>query len=253
MKKLLLMSAVAILFVSAGCNCPCGLFTKKENAESIVAKMQKAVDVSGKQDKITSALIIYDSHLGEKKNSRITLKLKEKGKIRLKVSRENSIMIRACNGKTGWEYVTGKGLRILKAQELKELKFQAAYLSPNVNFNKLFPKIELDGTQKAAGSECWKLICTPEAKFQTSSVIMFVDKKTYMVVKTIEKLKKAKKVVNISTYFGDYEELDGVMTPFMMVSQLDGQIMESKLVSAKWNAKIADSEFNVPKTLSKAK
>ncbi|MCK4983756.1 MAG: outer membrane lipoprotein-sorting protein [Victivallaceae bacterium] len=253
MKKLLLMTAVATLFVSAGCNCPCGFSGKKEKAESIVAKMQKAVDVSGKQNKTTSAVIVYDSHLGKKKNSRITLKLKKSGKIRLEVRRENSLMIRACNGKVGWEYITGKGLRFLKAAELNELKFQAAYLAPNVKFDKLFPNIKLDGSKEAAGVDCWKLVCTPDAKFKLAPVIMLVDKNNYLVIKTIEEYKKAGKVIKIATYFGDYEDYDGIMTPFMMVSQVDGKLLESKLVSVKWNAKIADIEFATPKTLSKAK
>jgi outer membrane lipoprotein-sorting protein len=253
MKKLLFMTAAAILFVSAGCNCPCGVFTKKESAESIVAKMQKAVDVSGKQDKINSAIIVYDSHLGNEKKGRITLKLKKKAKIRLEMRRGDSIMIRACNGKVGWEYATGKGLQMLNAKELNELNFQAAYLAPNAKFNKVFSNIKLAGSEKSAGVDCWKLVCTPQVEFHTNPVTMLVDKSNYLVIKTIETVKRNKKDIEIITYFGDYEELNGIMTPFMMVSQINGKILESKLISAEWNAKISNAEFAVPKILQKAK
>lgn len=252
MKKLLLMTAAAILFVSAGCNCPCGVFTKKENAESIFAKMQKAVDVSGKQKTLKSALIVYDTHLGKKDKSKITLKVKEKAKIRLEIRSGESIVVKACDGKKGWEYLTGKGLRMLSAEEVRELKIEASYLSPTIKFDKLFANVKLDGSQKIDGVDNWKLICYPQAKFKMSSVTMFVDKKTYLVSKTIEANSKNPDE-DITTYYGDYEEYNGMVLPFMMVSQLDGRILEFKLISTEWNAEIADSEFAVPKTLSKSK
>ena len=252
MKKLLLMTAAAILFLSAGCNCPCGLFTQKENAESIFANVQKAIDVSGKQESYKSALIVYNTHLGEKANSKITIKVKEKGKVRIEVRRKNKLLIKACDGKKGWEYYTGKGLRTLKAKEVRELKLEAAYLAPSIRFDKLFSDVKLDGTQKINGVENWKLICSPRANLATSTVTMFVDKKTYLISKTIEVHPK-KKNENVTTYYGDYEDYNGIVLPFMMVAQVGGRILEFKLISAEWNAKIADSEFAMPRTLSKAK
>ena len=111
----------------------------------------------------------------------------------------------------------------------------------------------MDASAKSAGVECWKLVCTPKIKYNTAPVILFVDKENYMVIKTIETIKKAGDLIEIVTYFGDYEEHNGIMTPFMMVSQIGDQIMESKLISAEWNVNIADSEFNTPRTLSKSK
>jgi len=252
MKKLLLMTAAATLFVSAGCKCPCGIFSKKENSESIFAKMQKAVDVSGKQETLKSALIVYDTHLGKKDKSQITLKVKEKAKIRLEVRSGQSVFIRACSGKKGWEYSTGKGLRMLSAKEIRELKIEASYLSPTIKFDKLFASVKLDGSQKVDGVDNWKLICYPQAKFKMSSITMFVDKKTYLVSKTIEANSKNPNE-DITTYYGDYEEYNGMVLPFMMVAQVGGRILEFKLISTEWNAEIDDSEFAVPRTLSKSK
>ncbi len=252
MKKLLLMTAVVILFASAGCNCPCGIFSKNENAESIFAKMQKAIDVSGKQKTIKSALIVYDTHLGKKDISKITLKGKEKGKIRIEIRNGKSIVVKACDGKKGWEYTTSKGLRMLNAKEVRELKLEASYLSPAIKFDKLFARAELDGSEKINGVDNWKLICYPHAKFKMSSVTMFVDKKTYLVSKTIEANSK-NEGEDIITYYGDYEEYNGIVLPFMMVAQAGGRILEFKLISVEWNAEIADSEFAIPKTFSKSK
>ena len=250
MKKLLLMAAALTLLTVAGCQCP---WMNKESADSIAAKMQKAVDVSGKQKNITSAVIIYNSHLGKEKLSKVILKLKEKGKIKLIIRRKNSIMMKAFDGKTGWMYTTGKGLRFLNSKELEDLKFSAIYLAPNIKFDKIFADVKLDGSEKAAGIDCWKLICTPDAKFHSEPVVMLVDKKTYLVVKTIEKVNMKKKDFTVDTYFGDYEELDGIMTPLMMVSQMGKKILESKLISVQWNAPIDDSEFTMPKILNNAK
>jgi len=252
MKKLLLMTAAAALFVSAGCNCPCGLFTKKENAESIFTKMQNAVDVSGKQKTFKSVRVVYYTHLGKKDKSKITLKIKKDAKIRLEIRSDKLLVIKTCDGKSGWEYATGKGVRMLNAKEVRELKVEASYLCPTIRFDKLFANVKLDGAQKVDGVDNWKLTCYPHAKFKMSSITLFVDKKTYLVSKSIEANSKNQDE-DITTYYGDYEEYNGIVLPFMMVAQLGGRILEFKLISAEWNAEIADSEFNVPKTLSKSK
>jgi len=250
MRKLLLMTAAATLFLSAGCNCT--WLTQRENADSIFAKMKKAIDVSDKQKNIKSAVIVYDTHLGKKEQSRITLKVKEKTGIRLEIRSGKSLEVRACNAKGGWAYSTGKGLRTLNAKEIRELKIEASYLSPTIKFDRLFASAKLEGSEKIDGVDNWKLICYPYAKFKVSSVTMFIDKKTYLVTKTVEANSKNEEE-DITTYYGDYEEYNGIVMPFMMVAQLGGRIVEFKLISAEWNAEIANSEFAVPEALGKSK
>ena len=146
-----------------------------------------------------------------------------------------------------------KGLRILKAKESRELKFLAVYLAPNVKYTQLFSKVDLAGEGKAAGIQCWKLTCTPLAKFKTKPITIFVSKDSYLVIKTIEKLEVEKEMMDVSTFFGNYKNVGGIMTSKLMISHIGDQIMESKLVSAEWNVKLSDAEFDKPKTLSKAK
>ena len=250
MRKLLLMTAAVTLFLSAGCNCP--WFTQKEDADSIFAKMQKAIDVSGKQKTIKSAVIVYDTHLGKKEQSKLTLKVKEKTGIRLEIRSGKSLVVKACDNKGGWEYTTAKGLRKLNAKEIRELKLEASYLSPTIKFDRLFASAKLDGSEKIEGVDNWKLICYPHPEFKLSSVTMFVDKKTYLVSKSIEKNSKNEED-DVITYYGDYEEYNGMVMPFMMVAQIGECILEFKLISAEWNTEIDNSEFAVPKALGKAK
>jgi hypothetical protein len=252
MKRILLTAACGLLLAAVGCNSICGESCK--NADSIVTEMEKAVNVSNKSTLPSSAIIIYDSGIGDKNKSQVTLKLKAHNKIRLEIKRKDSIMVSAFNGKKGWEYITGKKLRVLQGNELAELKYQAAYLAPNVKLKKLFSTIKLAGSAEAAGIKCWKLICTPRACFESQPVELFVDKEKFLVVKSIEKIDKEKKIIEITTYFGDYEDKDGIMVPQLMISQINGtQLLESKLVSVKWDAYLADSEFDMPKALTSAK
>ena len=252
MKRILLTAACGLLLAGVGCNSICGGSCK--SADSIVAEMEKAVNVSHKSTLPSSAVIVYDSGIGDKNKSLVTLKLKAHDKIRLEIKRQNSIMVSAFNGQKGWEYITGKKLRELQGNELAELKYQAAYLAPNVKLKKLFSNIELAGSAEAAGIKCWKLICTPHARFESQPVEIFVNKDNFLIVKSVEKIDKDKKVIEITTYFGDYEDKDGIMVPQLMVSQINGtQLLESKLVSVKWDAYLADSEFDMPKALTASK
>ena len=85
-------------------------------------------------------------------------------------------------------------------------------------------------------------------------MIIMIDKKSYFVIKTIEQYDSNKKVIQIVTYFGDYENNNGIMVPNMMVSQINGKhLLESKLVSAKWNVNLKDSLFEKPEMLAKVK
>lgn len=253
MKKLQVMTAALLLLAAAGCkgpSCHCG---KKETVESIVAKMEQAVDVAKQKNKITSALFVYDSGIGNKNRSRVTLKLKAKGKIRLEVALKNSLMVKASNGKTAWKYTNRRGLVKLNDQELKDLGFQASYLTPDLNYNKLFSKIELKGKAKVGGKKCWELLCTPRSEFKLKPVQTFVDQKNYFVVKTVENYVEDGKEVEMITYFGEYKDIDGIMVPRLMVFQRNDQILETELVSAEWNVELPDSEFDMPEKLGTAK
>jgi hypothetical protein len=73
-----------------------------------------------------------------------------------------------------------------------------------------------------------------------------------LVTKTIEANSKNEEE-DITTYYGNYVEYHGIVMPFMMVAQLGERIVEFKLISAEWNAEIANSEFAVPESLGKSK
>jgi outer membrane lipoprotein-sorting protein len=252
MKKLQIMAAALLLFAAAGCKCP-WCCCKKATAENIVAKMEKAVDVANKKEKITSAVLVYDSGIGNKNRSKVTLKLKAKDKIRLEVTLKNTLMVKASNGKTAWQYTNTKGLVKLNDHELNDLKFQASYLSPGVNYYKIFSNIELKGTAEVAGQKCWELVCTPCPEFKLKPVVTFVNKENYFVVKTVENYVEEGEEVEMITYFGDYEDVDGVMLPRQMVFQRNDKVLETELVSAEWNAEIPDSDFEMPVKLGTAK
>ncbi|MFA7184903.1 MAG: hypothetical protein WC082_08420 [Victivallales bacterium] len=253
MKKLQIMTAVLVLFALAGCRCPWCCCGKKETAESIVAKMEQAVDVSKQKNKITSAVLIYDSGIGDRNRSRVTLKLKAPGKIRLEAAMKDTLMVKAFNGKIAWEYTNAKGLVKLGGKELNDLRFQASYLSPGVNYRKLFSKIELKGKAEVAGEKCWELVCTPRPEFKLKPVITFVNRKNYFVVKTVENFIENGQDVEMITYFGEYKDIDGFMVPGMMVFQRNDRILETELVSAEWNVELPDFDFDMPVKLGAAK
>jgi outer membrane lipoprotein-sorting protein len=254
MKKLLLATTVMLSIVFVGCNSTSENSAKDETAESIVSKIHKATDVSGERESINSALLVYNSGTGDKDESEVTLKIRKDGKFRLEVRRDNKLMVKAYDGKSGWEYTTDKGLRVLEGNELNELKFQSVYMVPDFDFYRLFAKVELAGDKKVAGVDCWELVCTPKAEFESQPVIICVNKSNYLITKTIEQLDVKDKVVEIVTFLGDYENIDGIMTAQLMISQIDNsKLAEVKLVKAEWNVKFADSEFAEPLALSRTK
>lgn len=253
MKKLLLVIAAVFIISAAGCKC-CWFGEEKTKGEQILAESCKATDVDGKRGDIDSVVVVYNSKDSDNAKCQVTFKYQEPEKIRLEVKGRDNMMLRLFDGKEGWEYITGKNLRPLDKKEIEEMKFQAVYLNPAVDYRKLFAKVKLIGEAEVAGDMCWQLACTPLKKFKSKNVEIFIDKKSKMIRKTVERLKIDNDIVEFVTFFGDYENIDGIMVPQILVSQIDGNpLIESNLVSVHLNISLRRTEFEKPLRLSNTK
>ena len=65
----------------------------------------------------------------------------------------------------------------------------------------------------------------------------------------IEKHIMKDQTVEITTVYENYEDIDGVVVPMTIISEVENKIREVKIESVKWDEDLPDSDFEPPKTL----
>lgn len=243
-----ILICLSLLLVFSGCQ---SVFSPQ--VESLLDKMRTKVDPQGKLDSITSQIIKGTLLRRSLKNKRasITVKIQNPDMLRFDIIIPGDVsLVKAFDGKSGWEYSTKRGYRDLKGDELNTLKFQAAFLNPAKKAKDVFSSITIDGEAKVMGQPCYKIICQPKKEFNCQPITMFVDKKTYLLRRRIEKQENpAVGTVTVSTIMDHYKSFDGILVPQTIISYVNGDLTEYDINSVRWNEKINISTFNPPELL----
>jgi outer membrane lipoprotein-sorting protein len=243
MKRLVVMScaAAAVLWLTG-----CQMLPWNPSAESILQKMDKTADPGHKLPGIKSSVFTYDMIADGKNRSECTVSLKSPYMFRFENKTPTDIHIIGYNGKSGWEFDSGCGLRSIAGQELNELRFQSVYLSPNSTPKDIFARTTLDGSEMVDGESCWKLTGYPLAEFNVKPISIFIGKNSNLLRKTVETQSAGSSASIVTTYFRDYKLSDGMLMPFTVVTVTSEQTINCKLKTVQWNPALPDSLFVPP-------
>ncbi len=243
------MRKLAVFFVSLliiGSFTGCTWIKCQPDVNEIIIRVKKKNDPGDKAKNIKSAIFKY-SCVNDNEKSRITILLKRPGKIKI-ISRTGSEFWEcAFDGKRAWEYSNTKGLNFLKEAKSNEIRLQAFLLSPSIDIKKVFKNIKIDGSAKIGGEDCWKLLCQPADTFKSQAIIVFVTKKTNLIVKAIEEHDEDDgEVIQVVTLFKEYKMFQGFLLPVKTITEIDGDVTESTLVDIILDDEIPDSVFAAP-------
>ena len=241
-----LICATLVLVVT-GCQS-----TFSPQVDSLLDKMRSKVDPQGKLKTTTSKIVEGTLRRNSKdKGATMSVKVQSPDLLRFDViipGKES--IVKAFDGKVAWEYSTKNGYKDLTGHALEAMKFQAAFLNPQKKATNIFSSIIMDGEDKVMGQPCYKLICKPKKEFGANPITMFVDKKTFLLKKRIEKQGNVKfGYFTVSTILHDYKSFDGILVPQAIISNANGNIMELNVTAVKWNEKIHISAFDPPEIL----
>ena len=220
--------------------------------EKLLTKMQTKIDPLDKIKNIDTKIVTGNLIKNSKdQKSTITLKMKKPNKLRFDIVVPGMFtIIKGFDGKNAWVYNTKSGAKELQGPSYDYLKFQADFMNPARDFKKIFSSISFTGKEKVAGVDCYKLTCKPKPQYNVKPIILFVDRKTALIKKRImEQGSEQEGFFKISTIFDDYRNVDGILVPFEIISQVKDTLMEYKVTSVKWNEPIDDSVFTFPKNL----
>ena len=106
-----------------------------------------------------------------------------------------------------WENSAVMGPRVKKDQE-KEQAIREASMNATLNWRKLFPKVELAGSEVVNGEECYKVVMTPATGH---AEIMYFQKKSGLAVKTTTVASSPMGEIPVEVLVSDYKNFGGVL------------------------------------------
>jgi len=146
------------------------------------------------------------------------------------------------NGTTFWENSPMAGPRLLEGPELAMTRRTSA-LNAELNYEKLFKKIETVGIEAVNDRPHYKVALTPE---EGAPMFQFFDKETGLMSKTAMTMQMQMGEMAVESFISDYREVDGVKLPFSTSQKVQGVEMKMTVKEVKNNVEIPADKFNLP-------
>lgn len=165
----------------------------------------------------------------------------------LKYVRFESAMIgkmeSGCNGEAAWDLSVMQGASVKEGKELEKELFNSVFNS-ELLWKDRYTSIDVLGEEEIDGTACYKLVLTPAVG---NTVTTYIDKETWLTVKTETVDESPTGSVTIVSNLSDYREVDGVKLPFKTKLVLMGaQQMTTTLDSVEFNVEIPEGVFELP-------
>ena len=147
------------------------------------------------------------------------------------------------DGKNAWSINPLQGSRDKSGEELVQTKLRYDFYR-DINLDKLYPKIELKGTEKVGANEAYVLIATPD---NLPSETFYFDTKSGLLIRQDITATSPEGKTPSKNFFEDMREIDGVKIPFRMRTILPQFEVVTTLTEVKNNIVVEDAKFTKPK------
>ena len=170
-------------------------------------------------------------------------------KVRLDISIQGLTLIQAYDGQTGWQVApfTGKkDAEQMTADDLKNVRQQADFEGPLVDYKQKGNSVELVGKEKVEGTDVYHLKVTLKDGDVRN---LYLDADSFLTVKVVAKTTMRGSEIELDTTLGDYKEVDGMLFPFSIEQHsVNGQGPGQKITIKKveLNVPVDDSIFKMP-------
>ena len=175
----------------------------------------------------------------------MTMYMKNPDKIKVVYSLNGQEMVSAFDGEKGFMVnpMTGSTTPVeLTPDQLKQVQSNNVFTNEMLKYFKN-GKLTLEGEESVKGKPAFKVKAAPEG---ANPVYMFVDKDTYLLVKTSMNVEQMGTTMNVESYMTDYVENNGVVMPKKTTASANG--MEAAVImfdTIEVNVPIDDSVFKL--------
>jgi outer membrane lipoprotein-sorting protein len=133
--------------------------------------------------------------------------------VRMEFTIQGMTGIQAYDGTTGWmvmPFMGKKDPETMTGDMLKDVKEQADFDGPMVDYKKKGNTVELLGKEEIEGTPAYKLKLTTKAGDET---IVYVDADSFLEIKMQAKRKIQGQEMETETSIGNYQEFNGMLFP----------------------------------------
>lgn len=172
-------------------------------------------------------------------------KMKSPNKFRMEATLQGQVMIQAFDGENGWLIAPwiGPDPQDLTGIQLKQSKEQANIEGDLYHWEEKGHQAEYVGTEDMEGTEVYKIKLT---KKEGDEIFYFIDSEAYVILKETRKMTMQGNEIEIESFPGNYEMLNGIAFPMSIKTNMMGQTMEILFDSVKIDLELDDSIFVRP-------
>jgi outer membrane lipoprotein-sorting protein len=235
----------------------CGVLalTGQAMAETLEEILAKNLEVRGGEDAIlavqttrsTGTMRMGGSAAGALEVPFIA-EFKRPNKVRIEFTMQGMTAVQAYDGEVGWAVMPFLGKtepEEMAEDQLKDIKEQADFDGPLVNYKEKGHTVELVGTEEVDGTPAYKLKVT---KANGDTVNLYLDQEYYIEFKADTKREVQGAEVEVSTVFGDYKEVEGLLFAHSMEISFAGNPAGQVITidNMELDVEIDDDRFAMP-------
>jgi outer membrane lipoprotein-sorting protein len=227
----------ALIALSTGAQTVDEVIAKNIQAEGGLAKLESV------QTLRTSGKMIIQSF-----EVRFVEAAKRSDKVREEMTVQGMSQVRAYDGTTAWQINPFEGRRdpeLLSADDSKDLQIDADIDGPLVNYKEKGYKAELVGHDSVEGTDCYKIKLT----LKNGDIrYYYLDTDSFLELKLETQTSIRGSIQENETFYGDYEEVNGIYYPFAFETGQKGGTDRVKFTVDKveQNVPLDDSLFSMP-------
>ena len=204
-KKQLVLTLLAALLVAP-------VFADDLSVDEIIAKNIETLGGADAWKAIKSAKMTANFNMGGMEVP-IRMTFKRPHMMRVDMEMQGMQIVQAYDGETGWAIMPMMGSsepELMADDQLKQIKDQADFDGPLMDYKDKGHTIELVGKEEVEGTEAYKLKLT---KDNGDVVHMYLDTEYFLVFKQEGRVNMQGIEVNSTTNISDYKEVGDVVMP----------------------------------------
>lgn len=175
------------------------------------------------------------------------MELKRPNMIRMEFTVQGQNIVQAFDGETGWMIMPLMGVKDpqkMPDEDVKEIKEQADFDGPLVDYKTKGNTVELMGKEPVEGTDAYKIKVT----LKSGDVrYIYIDADSFLELKTTSMIKREGNDIQVDSYSGDYKEVKGLMLPFSIETKVKDQtVSQITIETIDMGVPLDDSMFKMP-------
>lgn len=173
----------------------------------------------------------------------IEMYMKSPNKIKVVTSIQGQEMIQVFDGTNGYMVnpAAGGAATPLTKEQITEVQRNNYFSSPLEGYLKE-GKLKLDGEESVKGKPAFRLKVAVDA---TNSMTIFIDKASYLTVKSAMTVTQGGTQMAVESYPSDYQEIGGILVPMKTTTSTTGIEMVTTYTKVEVDTPIDDSVFKI--------